>query len=300
MAKTLTFRSDISKSLRWTLALSLFAHICLMVSYVGDLGPGNLLQDDSQNQQKIVLKLLSANKKQIVRTQSNKKKSDDAKFLGKENSHFDRQTKAAAIGTYKLAGAGKMDAKDTVDQKPVRKKQKVKHKEVALSDLGFQSAFEKHNFEEVAVQKELKTRKGLKNGDRSRHGYAQSNDFIEDLPLGDFTKLNTQEYQYFGFYDRIREKLEQFWGVNIKEQAQKISKQGRHIASDSNLVTALVISLNGKGEIIDVHLRSTSGVKELDSAAIDAFNQAGPFPNPPKGMLKNGVAVIEWGFVVNT
>ena len=38
----------------------------------------------------------------------------------------------------------------------------------------------------------------------------------------------------------------------------------------------------------------------LDAAAIDSFNQAGPFPNPPKGMIRGGKAVVEWGFVVNS
>ena len=116
----------------------------------------------------------------------------------------------------------------------------------------------------------------------------------------DFTKLNTQEYEYYGFYHRIRQKLEQFWGLNIQEQANKIFKQGRSIASDSNLITGLTIRLNERGEIVDIVLKSTSGVKELDDAAVESFNQAGPFPNPPKGMLQNGKATIDWGFVVNT
>ena len=124
--------------------------------------------------------------------------------------------------------------------------------------------------------------------------------FLEDIPLGDFTRLNTQEYEFYGFYNRIRQKLEQFWGVNIQEQADKIYKEGRSLASDSNLITGLTISLNGKGEIVQIRVNSTSGMKELDEAAIQSFNQAGPFPNPPKGMLKDGKATIEWGFVVNT
>ena len=49
-----------------------------------------------------------------------------------------------------------------------------------------------------------------------------------------------------------------------------------------------------------MHLKSTSGVEELDAAAIESFNKAGPFPNPPKEMLENGRAKIEWGFVVKT
>ena len=37
---------------------------------------------------------------------------------------------------------------------------------------------------------------------------------------------------------------------------------------------------------------------QLDDAAVESFNKAGPFPNPPLEMLKKGQAEIEWGFVV--
>jgi hypothetical protein len=49
-----------------------------------------------------------------------------------------------------------------------------------------------------------------------------------------------------------------------------------------------------------VKILGASGVKELDDAAVESFNHAGPFPNPPKDLLINDVATIEWGFVVNS
>jgi protein TonB len=58
--------------------------------------------------------------------------------------------------------------------------------------------------------------------------------------------------------------------------------------------------LDNKGNILQVRLKSTSGVDELDEAAVESFNKAGPFPNPPREMLKSGKAMIEWGFVVKT
>ena len=109
-----------------------------------------------------------------------------------------------------------------------------------------------------------------------------------------------QKYEFYGFYHRIREKLEQFWGRNIQDQADKMMKSGRSIASDTNHITSLTIELNKRGEIVNVNINSASGVRELDSAAIDTFNQAGPFPNPPTKMLKQGKATIKWSFVVNT
>ncbi len=66
------------------------------------------------------------------------------------------------------------------------------------------------------------------------------------------------------------------------------------------LLTSLIIKMNEAGEIVKIQLKSTSGIKELDQVAIDSFNQAGPFPNPPKGMMKNGLATIQWGFAVES
>ena len=42
-----------------------------------------------------------------------------------------------------------------------------------------------------------------------------------------------------------------------------------------------------------------SGVIDLDSAAVEAFREAAPFPNPPKGMVEgDGTIKIRWDFVL--
>ena len=239
--------------------------------------------------------------KQIVQSQKSQDKTkNDSKYLSEKNNTFARETKAATVGRFKAAGKGQRDAVDQRTRQVVKQKTKKEFKDIKLSDIGINKKTSPKIKKKQKQAKLVQTRKGLKNGDIKSTGLGRTNDFLEDIPLGDFTKLNTQEYEYYGFYHRIRQKLEQFWGLNIQEQANKIFKQGRSIASDSNLITGLTIRLNDRGEIVDIVLKSTSGVKELDEAAVESFNQAGPFPNPPKGMLKNGKATIDWGFVVNT
>ena len=40
---------------------------------------------------------------------------------------------------------------------------------------------------------------------------------------------------------------------------------------------------------------------DLDEAAIRAFNRAGPFPNPPNGLLQEtGSVDIRWDFILRT
>ena len=102
------------------------------------------------------------------------------------------------------------------------------------------------------------------------------------------------------FYHRIRQRLEQYWGSSIQSKAKHLYKSGRRIPASENLITAITVTLDVKGNILDIKIDGTSGVKELDQAAIESFNKAGPFPNPPKGLLVDGRAVIQWGFVVKS
>ena len=254
-------------------------------------------------EQKIRIKLLTPKKdkiKQIARTEKSKlSEVKKAKFLSAQNNSFDRETKTALNGQFQTVAKGSRNARSHKST-DTAKNQKAKSKKLSFSALAMQMNEKVQLKKNKKIAREMQTKKGLKSGKIKGKGLGKTNDFLEDIPLGDFTKLNTQEYEFYGFYNRIKEKLEQFWGLNIQEKAQKIYKSGRSLASDRNLITGLTIAINSKGEIVDIMVKSPSGIKELDDAAIESFNRAGPFPNPPKGMIRNGKAIIEWGFVVNT
>lgn len=301
--------------LKFAVVLSLVLHLLFFTKEIADFSKS--AQKFSQNKPtKIRLKFKKPSKaNQIVH--SNKKESKtkplDTKFLSKKNQKFDRQTVAKTIGKNKDAGLGSKRGSEakpsraTKPQKSIRKKIKkmytskrnIKKKLnkklgelISLGDLSVRKVMP--NIKKQILQKF----KGLKSGTKGKRGLATNNDFIEDIPLGDVTHLNTVEYKYYGFYFRIRQKLEQYWGNTLKSTARKLFKRGRSIASDMNHITSLQIILDNNGNIVDIHIKGTSGVTELDAAAVESFNKAGPFPNPPKGMLSNGRAHIEWGFVV--
>ena len=194
------------------------------------------------------------------------------RFFGKRTQTFDRQSIAKKIAPHREAGKGS----DSEKKEPPR-----------LSDLGAVALRKAHDL-------------GLQNGNRKFRGMGATNDFVQDVPLGDFTRLNTVEFKYFGFYERIRQRLEQYWGASLREKAKALNARRRRIASNENYITCLVIIINEQGKITKVHLKGTSGVQELDDAAIESFNNAGPFPNPPKGMLEKGLAEIRWNFIVQS
>jgi protein TonB len=292
---------------------SVLFHAAFLISKIDFTPKTKSITKTKQKKVRLIFKSKKSKPKQIVNTELKKLKLEpkEAKFLGKQNQKVDRETRAAITGSFKAAGKGirngskstsqslsksskgsKTNTKKTVAKKKVSKK--FNPKNIKLTDLGLGKSFNKK-----PVAKSAPAR-GLKTGDLRQKGLAQNNDFIEDLPLGDMTKLNTMEYKYYGFYYRIRQKLEQYWGDSLRKQARKMWKRGRSIASNENKITALTITIDKSGNITDVKVKSTSGINELDDAAIESFNKAGPFPNPPSGLVKHGHAKIEWGFVVKS
>ncbi len=131
---------------------------------------------------------------------------------------------------------------------------------------------------------------------------ATSTDQLAEVEQSLKTQLNTREYKYYGYYQRIKNQLNQFWQPEVKQKVSRLMTQGRTIASDSNnKVTKLIIVLNDAGTLVKVQVIGESGVRDLDEAAIEAFRQAAPFPNPPKGMVEtDGTIKIRWDFVVES
>ena len=238
-------------------------------------------------------------KKQIVQSEdSESKEKRENSFLSDKDRSFDRETIAKNVDIFNKAAIGNSTLTQVAEHpKKESKKKSLDLKNLKLSDIGVQQG--DLTPKEVMRSPASSSKKGIKNGDPLSQGLSATNDYVEEVKLGDFTHLNTVEYKYYGFFHRIRQKLEQFWGKSIREKSEAIFRSGRRIASQ-DYVTSLQVTLNEKGEIISVRVLGASGVKELDDAAVESFNQAGPFPNPPQGLLVNGKATIEWGFVVKS
>jgi TonB family protein len=255
-----------------------------------------------EDEQKVIIKLINARNnvktRQIVETKQKnlQRKTKDSKFVSDKNRAVDRETVAASVGKFQEAAKG-VRFGDKVKRVNQKAKSGNKKKKVSLADLAVDRGklLEKMFKQNQTARPKL----GLKTGRGKKAGLSRRSDYIEDLPLGDFTKLNTVEYKYYGFFFRIKQKLEQFWGSSIQTVARKMFKQGRRIPANKHYITSLIISMDNNGKILKVDVDSTSGVRELDGAAIGAFNKAGPFPNPPKGLIKNGIATIRWKFAVD-
>jgi TonB family protein len=249
--------------------------------------------------QETLKEMASLQKKQIVQSEdstSDEKQVNEA-FLSDKDRKFDRETVAQTIASFQKAAKGNASVTNPQQSKTSKTKKKA-IQDLKLADFGMETGDPLPVERSRAPASEMI--KGLENGDLKSQGLSATNDYVEEMALGDFTHLNTVEYKHYGFFHRIRQKLEQFWGKTLHEKANNIFRSGRRLPASDNLITSLQVTLNTKGEIVGVKIIGTSGVRELDDAAIESFNQAGPFPNPPKDLMVNGKATIEWGFVVKS
>jgi TonB family protein len=214
------------------------------------------------------------NSRRIVQTEKTEK-SNIAKadaYLGAQNQQVDRQT---------VSGS-----KTSKQGSPNTQAQATRERVKTLSHLGlnlFSSA-----------------KSGQPETNWATPG-TRPEDFLPGMKESDRTALNTQEFKFYGYFQRIRTRLDRAWVPVLREKLIAYYHSGRQLASDMDHTTQLMVVLNGQGEIIKVVILGESGTQELDSAAIAAFNKAGPFPNPPKGIVDRDQEVkIPWDFVLKT
>lgn len=126
-------------------------------------------------------------------------------------------------------------------------------------------------------------------------------EYVKGFKQGESTLLNTREFVFYGYFQRVRERLDRAWERTLRERLAKYFRRGRQLASEQDYMTQIMVSLDPSGKIIRVQIIGASGTKDLDDAAIKAFNDAGPFPNPPHGLVDNtGQVLIRWDFVLKT
>lgn len=227
--------------------------------------------------------LESAVQRQVVESEKapNTQEPKEAKYLGERNQTVEKETKAARVDTFQ-AGA------------PSQQQQ------LSLRSLAPNPSFERPPepgemdvFRKQQMKQELEQRK--------TGNAAATNDYLKDVSEGNRTLLNTKEFIYFGYYHRIRQRLEQAWNSKLRGVLSTYMRSGRRLASDQDYVTRLIVVLDENGKIKAVKVLEESGARDLDDAAVEAFNRAGPFPNPPKGLIdKDGLIKIRWDFILQS
>jgi hypothetical protein len=115
--------------------------------------------------------------------------------------------------------------------------------------------------------------------DSTQRSGAPQNDLLREK-RGDATQLNTKEYLYAGYLQRIRRLVNFYWQQNIDNLPSSV----RLVRPSYSTQVKAILNANGALEWIEV--TAVSGSIELDDAVVRAFRVAGPYPHPPSGLIQ--------------
>ncbi len=122
---------------------------------------------------------------------------------------------------------------------------------------------------------------------------APQNDLLDEQ-IGDSVALNTKEYLFASYLKRIRRLVNFYWEQNLD------SLPGSVVLTRPSYTTVVNVVLDAEGALEIVEVTRACGLDPLDHAVVRAFQLAGPFPNPPAGLIeKDGrVYLPDFGFTV--
>ncbi len=127
---------------------------------------------------------------------------------------------------------------------------------------------------------------------------APAPDHVEGVDVGDATFLNTREWKYAGFFNRVKQAVAENWDP-MGAARPRDPDGSKYFYKDRTTVVA--VTLDARGGIRDIKVDRSSGLPFLDQTAIEAFEKAQPFVNPPPGLANSqGEIRFTFGFHIET
>lgn len=241
-----------------------------------------------------------SNEQQMAETEdaNNREIDPNAKFLGEHNQKAPQQTKAKRVDDFRTKkGTGAKGITDGGQQAPTGESLA----EGETPDEPVEGENSDSKSKQAGIKRNWKTL-SLKDLGVGGDGQADAatDDVLKGVREGEGTVLSTREFRFYSYYHRIKELLRQYWKPNVERQITRIWNKGKNINSDE-LTTRVLVLLDSKGTIQKISKVSGSGFTELDEAAVEAFQRAAPFPNPPSGIVDpDGFVRIRWDFILQT
>lgn len=267
------------------LLLSIFFHVILLFL------PVSLLPKKEEGEKPMMVQriILPEDKGQVVDqiTEANKERPEESKYLSEFNNKVDKETKAPVVAEPFRAPK---PVPPQVAKKGEREKKEGKETELAIKEKG---AAKKPTWDDLTA---LAPQQLPIQPQRPSSG----DDYLPNVDSGDETKLNTKEFMFYTYFARIKERLRMYWTPALQVVMNRIYYGGQNMES-GEFVTKVNVTLTREGNLQNVKIIQGSGNKELDMVAIQAFEKAAPFPNPPSGMIeKDGTVLLRWDFILTT
>jgi len=113
---------------------------------------------------------------------------------------------------------------------------------------------------------------------------------------GDGTLLNSRSFKYWDFFQRIKERVRAEW---VPGDVYRARDPYGKVYGTKDRLTVLAVVIDADGRVVRMEVSRESGLPFLDDEARRAFREAGPFPNPPKGLADDkGRIAFHFGFLL--
>jgi TonB family protein len=112
-------------------------------------------------------------------------------------------------------------------------------------------------------------------------------------------KTDAVSPEYQTYFEQIKKPLGDVWQRRLKEKFTQLHAEGlTPLARQQDCESLVSAQILPDGRILKAKLIKTCGLKPADEAALEAFNQMATLPPPPATILKNGVALLHWNFIL--
>ena len=118
-------------------------------------------------------------------------------------------------------------------------------------------------------------------------------DHLDGIIQGDGTALNTMEWDYASFFNRVKSRVERHWHPD--REYRERDPYG-NIYGFKDRTTVLLVVLRADGSLKKAYIMDPSGAPFLDEEARSAVEKAAPFPNVPPGLLDKRDNLVKFTF----
>lgn len=122
----------------------------------------------------------------------------------------------------------------------------------------------------------------------------------DNVSIGDFTALNTDQYQFYTFYARVEDLVRYRWESHVRNAIEYFDRRAvvKNI-SQKTWITQIEFLIDPQGHLKKAILLKESGIGLFDQSSVRAFQDAKVFPNPPKEMVQSdGFIHLRYSFHV--
>ncbi|ASD64721.1 energy transducer TonB family protein [Bdellovibrio bacteriovorus] len=209
-----------------------------------------------------------------------------ARFLSEQKQRVKEETQAAKSGMTQ-----NRSNRESAVNKPESAPPKVAEQKKQQHNT---EDVDKDGYRNVDISKELAEMK------RYNDGFSSVGESLPtDVKVGSFTALNTDRYLFYTFYARVEELIRYRWETRVQQAIDQFDRIDRINAGNRNWVTQAEFILDRNGNLRSALIMKSSGIKNFDMAAVNAFKEARIFPNPPQEMLKeDGYIHLVFSFTV--